>query len=137
MEKIQKLPQTRPSNVKSVKRIISRRVTLKLFSFLQFVDSWLPNPWLNRRHRRRCWCSISFLWALFTKPITEQILVLIKEPKFKLNSKEQIKSWFLQLNLVLSLCLFRVFESASHLVFVGLFRVAVRRRKQRGFFDGR
>lgn len=55
-------PQTRPSNMKGVKRIVGRGVTLKLFSFLQLVHSRLPYLGWQGGHWRR---TLAFLWSLY------------------------------------------------------------------------
>lgn len=60
------LPQAGPANMEGMKRVVSRRVTLKLFTFLQFVYPWLPYLcWQRRYFIRRSFSFLSALLYLF------------------------------------------------------------------------
>jgi len=53
------LPQTGPTNMEAMERIISRRVTLKFFSIFKGINTWLPNPsWYRWYLGRRRLCFL-------------------------------------------------------------------------------
>lgn len=105
-----KLPQTRPTNMKAMERIISRRVTLKFFSIFKGINTWLPNPsWYRRYLRRRRLClllliqnkkKIQFMWLGFGLRTSDWRI----ETRASWDSKSS--------NLVLPLCL--GFHGAAH-----------------------